>query len=63
MELNNDSTLEVSMITYLKNIIEQFPEVINGKAMSPVAEHLFTVRDKKEINCSMRIKHWHSVIP
>jgi hypothetical protein len=27
------------MITYLKNIIQQFPEVINRKAMSPAAEH------------------------
>jgi hypothetical protein len=48
MEFNNDGTLEVSMITYLKNKIKQFPEVINGKATSPAAEHLFMVRDEKE---------------
>jgi hypothetical protein len=48
MEFNNNGTLGVSMITYLKNIIKQFPEVINGKAKSPAAEHLFMVRDKKE---------------
>jgi hypothetical protein len=48
MELNDDGTREVSMIAYLKSIIEQFPEVINRKATSPAAEHLFMLRDKKE---------------
>jgi hypothetical protein len=36
------------MITYLKNVIEQFPEEILGKASSPAAEHLFAVRDKSK---------------
>jgi hypothetical protein len=49
MEFNNNGTLEVSMITYLKNIIQHFPEVINRKATSPAAEHLFMVRDDKEV--------------
>jgi hypothetical protein len=39
MEFNDKGTLEVSMITYLKDIIEQFPEVINKKATCPAAEH------------------------
>ena len=46
MEFNKDGMLEVSMITYLKNVIEQFPEEISGRASSPAAEHLFAVRDK-----------------
>jgi hypothetical protein len=48
MEFNEDGMLEVSMITYLKNVIEQFPEEISGKASSPVAEHLFVVRDESK---------------
>jgi hypothetical protein len=48
MDFNNGGTLEVSMIAYLKNIIKQFPGLINKKATSPAAEHLFMVRDKKE---------------
>jgi hypothetical protein len=48
MEFNNKGTLDVSMITYSKNVIEQFPEVINRNATRPAAEHLFMVRDKKE---------------
>jgi hypothetical protein len=48
MEFNEDGMLEVLMITYLKNVIEQFPEEISGRASSLAAEHLFAVRDKSE---------------
>jgi hypothetical protein len=40
--------LEVLIITYLKNVIEQLPEEISGRALSPAAEHLFAVRDKSK---------------
>ncbi len=49
MEFNDDGTLEASMITYLKNVISKFPEVITGKLATPAADHLFTIRDKKEV--------------
>ncbi len=49
MEFNEDGMLEVLMITYLKNVIEQFPEEISGRASSLAAEHLFGVRDKIEV--------------
>ncbi len=32
MEFNDYGTLEASMITYLKNVISEFPEVITGKS-------------------------------
>jgi hypothetical protein len=48
MEFNDDKTLEASMITYLKNVISKFPEIIMGKSAMPAADHLFTIRDKKE---------------
>ncbi len=50
MEFNEDGMLEALMITYLKNVIEQFPKEISGKALSPAAEHLhlFAVRDKSK---------------
>jgi hypothetical protein len=48
MEFNKDGMLEVSMITYLKNVIEQFQEEISGRTLSPVAEHLFVVRDESK---------------
>ena len=35
MEFCNDGALEVSMIKYLKNVIEEFPEVIKGRAATP----------------------------
>jgi hypothetical protein len=49
MEFNKDGTLEVLMITYLKNVIEQFPEEIPGRVSSPAAEHLFAIRDKSKV--------------
>jgi hypothetical protein len=48
MEFNKDGMLEVLMINYLKNVIEQFPEEISGRASSLAAEHLFAVRDKSK---------------
>jgi hypothetical protein len=48
LELNDDSTLDVSMVNYLKCVITEFPEMITGKAATPAANHLFTIRDKKE---------------
>jgi hypothetical protein len=49
MEFNDDGTLEAPMITYLKNVISEFPEVITGKSATPAADHLFTIRDEKEV--------------
>ncbi len=48
LEFNDDGTLDVSMVNYLKSIIAEFPEMITGKAAMPAADHLFTVRDEKE---------------
>ena len=48
MEFKDDGTLEASMITYLKNVISEFPEIITGKLATPAADHLFTIRDEKE---------------
>jgi hypothetical protein len=48
MEFNEDGTLGVSTIKYLKNVIVGFPEEIRGKALSPAANHLFLVRDPTE---------------
>ena len=48
MEFCNDGVLEVSMIEYLKNVIEEFPEVIKGRAATPAHEKLFVIRDEKD---------------
>ncbi len=48
MEFTSEGTLQVSMITYLKNVITGFPEMITGKVAMPAADHLFMIRDKKE---------------
>jgi hypothetical protein len=47
MEFKEDGMLDVSMVAYLKNVISDFPELITGKAATPAADHLFTIRDEK----------------
>jgi hypothetical protein len=41
--------LDVTMITYLRNVISDFPELITRKAATSKADHLFTISDKKEV--------------
>ena len=48
MEFNEDGTLDISMIKYLKNVIDEFPESIKGRAATPAHEKLFVIRDKNE---------------
>jgi hypothetical protein len=48
MEFTSKGTLQESMITYLKNMIAGFPEMITGKVAMPAADYLFMIRDKKE---------------
>jgi hypothetical protein len=47
LEFNDDGTLNMLMVNYLKSVIAEFLEMITGKAAAPAADHLFTVRDKK----------------
>ena len=48
LEFNDDGTLNVLMANYCKCVIAEFPEMITGKAAMPAANHLFTIRDKRE---------------
>ena len=47
----DDGSLEVSMFQNLDGIIDKFPELITGKAATPAADHLFSVRDADEAKC------------
>ena len=47
-ELMENGSLEVSMLQYLDTIIDEFPELITGKAATPAADHLFSVTDANE---------------
>ena len=42
-------TIIVSMIKYLHEVIEEFPEVLRLTKASPSGDHLFTVREDGEI--------------
>ena len=40
-EFMDNRSLEVSMLQYIDGIIDEFPELITGKAATPAADHLF----------------------
>ena len=44
----NNRSLEVSMFKYLDSIIDEFPELITGKAATPASDHLFSIRGADE---------------
>jgi hypothetical protein len=48
MEFGDDGGLEVSMFAYLKNVISDFPELIQGRAATPAHDKLFVVREEGE---------------
>jgi hypothetical protein len=48
MEFCEDGALEVSMFKYLRNVIDEFPEIITGRAATPAHDKLFETRDEKE---------------
>ncbi len=47
-EFEQEGRLSVSMVNYLKNVIEMFPEQIVGRAATPAGDRLFDIRDEKE---------------
>jgi hypothetical protein len=48
LEFREDGNLDVSMVKYLKGVIEGFPEQITGKSPTPAGDRLFDIRDEKE---------------
>jgi hypothetical protein len=49
LEFQQDGRLSVSMVNYLKNVIDGFPEQIVGRAATPAGERLFDIREEKEV--------------
>ncbi len=48
LEFCEDGNLRVSMAKYLEKLIEEFPELIVGRATTPAGDRLFDMRDAKE---------------
>ena len=64
MEFCNDGALEVSMFKYLKNVISEFPELIEGRAATPAHDKLFVIRDEedaKKLNEEQALAFHHTV--
>ena len=48
LDFRDKGKLKISMVPFLKKIIDDFPEAITGSAATPAAAHLFDVRDDLE---------------
>jgi hypothetical protein len=50
MDLNfsQPGIAQISMINYSKKVLDNFPKAITTSCVTPAANHLFTIRDKKE---------------
>ena len=62
-ELMKNGSLEVSMLKYLDSIIDESPELITGKAATPAADHLFSVRDADEAKYLPKERLFRFTIP
>jgi hypothetical protein len=47
-EFLTNRNLQVSMVAYLKDVIEGFPELIMGKIAAPTGDRLFDIQDEKD---------------
>ena len=48
LDYSHKGEVKISMIKYLKKVLDVFPEGIKGSTPSPAADHLFKIRDKAE---------------
>jgi len=64
MEFCEDGALEVSMFKYLKNAIEEFLEIMRGRAATPAHDKHFEIRDEaeaKKLNEEQALAFHHTV--
>jgi hypothetical protein len=48
LDLWGKGEVKVTIIDYLKTVLNDFPEMITGSAITPVTTHLFYIRSDKE---------------
>jgi hypothetical protein len=64
LDYSNVGEVKITMINYLKGVLDDFPEAIVSTAATPAADHLFTIRPKNEckpLNESEAMAFHHSV--
>eukprot|EP00957_Ditylum_brightwellii_P183804 14000274-Ditylum_brightwellii.AAC.1 len=45
LDFRKKGKVKVGMVKYTKEVIETFPEAIEGSVNTPAAEHLFTINE------------------
>ena len=62
LDYNLDGKLKVDMVYYIENMVEEFPEVLNGKGKAPWNDSLFKVNEKSPILDSEKAELLHSFV-
>lgn len=48
LDFSEEGKVKVTMIPYIKDILEDFPEEVNKTAATPASDNLFKVRDHED---------------
>jgi hypothetical protein len=61
LDFTNPGEVKITMIDYLKGVLEDFTEVITRNSTSPIAYHLFTVQpdDERKLLAETRALAFH----
>jgi hypothetical protein len=62
LDFSKEGAFVVDMEDYLKEILKDLPEDMNGTATTPVADHLFKVRDNAPKLNEDRAEFFHRVV-
>jgi hypothetical protein len=64
LDFTKPGEVKVTMINYLKGVLEDFPEIITRSATSPGGDHLFTVipDDKRKLLDESRALAFHQSV-
>ena len=62
LDFSIPGVLQVDMVSYVKSMIEEFPEDLSGKSKCPWNENLFKVDDTAKKLSRERAKHFHTFV-
>jgi hypothetical protein len=62
VDFNEDRTVSISTIDYVKEVIDSFPDVIQNKVTSPANRNVFNVDDESPLIDTKRAELFHSLV-
>ncbi|KAL7574341.1 hypothetical protein ACA910_008445 [Epithemia clementina (nom. ined.)] len=62
LDFSSPGEARIDMTEYVKNMVDDFPEELEGRASTPWTEHLFKVNEKSKVLDKTRAKQFHMFI-